>query len=259
MQTNAVDRDRVHREIRDIGADHGVDALAGQNRVGQLLVAAHIGNRRTAGNDVFAERGVQRERRLQGVVVVKAAPAAPVFAHRKADLQRAAFSCHIRCGIFLSVQKVTDGNVPRDNGAFQRALIVDLVGAGRKRDLIPALGDLIRCIQHFYMGVIAVVDNVAARKNVDRFHIRDLAGGVGHDVDDLFFLRGRRFGKYRSGQSPQEQHGQRCRRDLPDSFHWEITSLDLLALTISRSNRYNSPGRTNSTIASEQSVPLPRK
>ena len=141
IQPHAVDGGRVHLEVRHIGGDNCVDPLTGQNGVGQLLVAAHIGNGSAVADNVLAALGVQRERGLQSVVVIEAAAAALVFRNGEPDLQRTALSRHVLRGVFLSVQIVPDGDIPRQRGVLHRPLIVDLIGSGGKDDLIPILGD----------------------------------------------------------------------------------------------------------------------
>ena len=259
IQAHTVDSNGFHLKVRHLGGDCRIYAPARQNGIGQLLVAAHIGHGRTVGSNAFATVGVQRERGLQRVILIKAARAAFVFADGKAYLQRTAFPRYVLSGVFPSVQKVTDGDVPRDNGAFHRPLIVHSGGGGGNGYLIPLLRDGVVGVQHFHGGVIAVVGDVAARENIHRLDVRHPAGGIGQDIDDLLLFRGCGVGERRNGQRGQQQRGEHRRRDFLHRFHWEIPSFSFGFFTMRLSSRYSSPGRTNSTMASEQSVPLPRK
>ena len=219
IQPHAVDGGRVHLEVRHVGGDDRVDPLTGQDGVGQLLVAAHIGNGSAAADNVPAALGVQRERGLQGVVVIEAAAAALVFRDGEPDLQRAALSRHVLRGVFFSVQIVADGDIPRQRGVFHCSLIVDLIGGGEKGDLIPILGDRVVGVQGLDGGVIAVVQDIAAGENIDRLDIRYLAGGVCYGVDDLLLGRGRGLGKGRYNCGIQQQHSQRRRGEFLHMFH----------------------------------------
>ena len=185
---NTINRNSAHLKIGHIRGDGSVNPFAGQDRVGQLFVAAHIGNRGVRSGDITALFRVQSEGSLQGVILEKCAVTSGVLCDLESNLQFSAFSRNLIRRVFLPVQVIVQGNVPGDFHIRQFSLVIGFLSRCGKSDGIPILFNRVAGIQHFHGSIIAVVGNVPAGKAVDHITVFQLPIGIQCNVYNFFFF-----------------------------------------------------------------------
>ena len=201
IHADAVDADAFHFKIGDIGGDGVFLFIAGEENIGELFVLSHIGHGGAVGDDVFTFFGVQRHCRLQGAAVEKAAVAGGVLTETEVDFNFSGFPCQLFRGDFFAVQGVANIYIPRQITAFHGAFVIKAFRIGGNGDFIAALAELIGGVENFDFGIVAVIDNVAAGKDVDHINAADIAVGVGIGVNHFFFFGGRFIGHGKGGNA----------------------------------------------------------
>ena len=190
VEVYAVDAHGWQGEVLRRRGDQRVYALAGQERVRQLPVCAHGGDRGIGRGDVAEYVAGQREAGLERVVVVERAGALLVLRNGEAYLRLAALAGYLLRRDGLAVKPVGQRDVPGQLDLFQPALVVDALGVGCYVNYAALVLDLVAGVEHADAVVVAVVGYLPAGEAVDRVGADQLARGVERDVDDLLLLGG---------------------------------------------------------------------